>query len=68
MLDLAPDEFLIVSVPEGTSAGTSVTLETDPITGDTLVQANLQTVAVIAATGVPVTADQILLVENSRIA
>jgi hypothetical protein len=68
VLDLASDEFLIVSVPEGASAGTSITLETDPVTGDTIVQANLQTVAVIAAAEVPVTADQILLVENSRIA
>jgi hypothetical protein len=68
VLDLASDEFLIVSVPEGTTAGTSITLDSDPITGDILVQANLQTVAVIAATGVPVTSDQILLVENSRIA
>ena len=58
VLDLAPDEFLIVSVPQGTSAGTSITLGTDPITGDTLVQANLQTVAVIAAGGVPVTLGQ----------
>ena len=68
VLDLASDEFLIVSVPEGTSAGTSITLDTDPITGDTIVQANLQTVAVIAAGGVPVTTDQILVVENSNIA
>lgn len=67
VLDLAPDEFLIVSVPQGTSAGTSITLGTDPITGDTLVQANLQTVAVIAAGGVPVTLGQILVVENSSI-
>ncbi|MDP4991195.1 MAG: hypothetical protein NWQ37_08315, partial [Marivita lacus] len=68
VLDLASDEILIVSVPEGTSAGTSITLETDPLTGDTLVQANLQTVAVIAAGVGPVTADQILVVENSNIA
>ena len=67
VLDLAPDEFLIVSVPQGTSAGTSITLGTDPITGDTLVQANLQTVAVIAAGGVPVTLGQILVVENASI-
>ena len=67
VLDLAPDEFLIVSVPQGTSAGTSITLGTDPITGDTLVQANLQTVAVIAAGGVPVTLGQVLVVENSSI-
>ncbi|GGC23082.1 hypothetical protein GCM10011363_44470 [Marivita lacus] len=68
VLDLASDEILIVSVPEGTSAGTSITLETDPLTGDTLVQANLQTVAVIAAGVGPVTADQILVVENANIA
>ena len=68
VLDLASDEVLVVSVPEGTSAGTSITFETDPLTGDTLVQANLQTVAVIAAGVGPVTADQIILVENPNIA
>lgn len=68
VVDLASDEVLIVSVPAGASAGTSISLETDPVTGDTLVQANLQTVAVIAATGVPVTVDQILVVENAAVA
>ena len=68
VFDLASDELLVVSVPEGASTSTSITLETDPLTGDTLVQANLQTVAVVAAGAGPVVADQVLVVENPDIA
>ena len=68
IFDLEEDEVVIVSVPAGTSADTAITLETDEDTGDTLVQANGQTVAVIGADSVNVSIDQILMVESPTLA
>jgi Ca2+-binding RTX toxin-like protein len=66
--DLTSDEVVIVSVPVGTSGDAEVTLETATDSGDTLVQVNGQTVAVVAEAAGPVTADQILIVESLSIA
>lgn len=68
VLDLQSDEILIVSVPPGASESTSVTIEVDPVSGDTIVQANSQTVAVVSAGADEVTLDQISVVENPNFA
>ena len=68
VFDLEEDEVVIVSVPVGTSADTSISLATDEDSGDTLIQANGQTVAVVAAGAGPVSLDQVLIVESVSIA
>jgi Ca2+-binding RTX toxin-like protein len=67
VFDLESDEVVIVSVPVGTSGDTSISLETDEESGDTLVQANGQTVVVIASEAGEVSLDQILVVESVSI-
>ncbi|MDP4993176.1 MAG: hypothetical protein NWQ37_18525, partial [Marivita lacus] len=67
IMDLAEDEVVIVAVPAGASAGSSITIDTDGVTGDSIVQLNGQTVVVVLAGAGPVSLDQILVVENSDV-
>jgi Ca2+-binding RTX toxin-like protein len=67
IMDLAEDEVVIVAVPAGASAGSSITIDTDGVTGDSIVQLNGQTVVVVSAGAGPVSLDQILVVENSNV-
>jgi hypothetical protein len=68
IIDLDSDEVVIVSVPVGASASGSVTIETDGVTGDSVVQFNGQTVVLVSAGAGPVSLDQILVVESPSIA
>jgi hypothetical protein len=67
IFDLEEDEVVIVSVPAGTSPDTVITLETDETSGDTIVQANGQTVVIIDASAGPMTVDRFLVVDSINI-
>lgn len=68
VFDLEADEVVVVSVPVGASASTSITLIGDAESDNTFVQANGETVAVIAAGEGLVTEEQIILFENPNFA
>ncbi len=68
IIDLEADEVVIVSVPEGASATGSITIETDELSGDSIIRFNGQTVVVVSSGAGPVSLDQVLVVESIDIA
>lgn len=68
IIDLEESEVVLVSVPAGTSTDASVTIETDELTGDSIVQFNGQTVVTVSSGSGPVSLDQILVVEVAALA